>query len=72
VARKPKSDTPVDPLEKIARLLAMIAVSGMEKEEGARRLLGVGFDSPQIGAILGVGSNFANVAKSRGPKKDKT
>lgn len=58
----------IDPMEKIARLLAMIAVRGLENEEAARRLLAVGFDSPQIGGILGVGANFANVAKSRGSK----
>lgn len=71
MAKKPKSDVQIEPMEKIARLLAMIAVNGLDKEEGARRLLGIGFDSPQIGGILGVGPNFANVAKSRGPKKDK-
>ena len=60
-----------DPLEKISRLLAMIAVKGMEKEEAARRLLGVGFNSPQIGELLGVNPNFANTAKSRAPKKDR-
>jgi hypothetical protein len=46
----------------------MIATRELEKEEAARRLLSVGFDSPQIGGILGVGPNFANVAKSRSPK----
>jgi hypothetical protein len=46
----------------------MIATRDLDKEEAARRLLSVGFDSPQIGGILGAGSNFANVAKSRSPK----
>jgi hypothetical protein len=55
-------------MEKIARLLAMIATKELDREEAARRLLSVGFDSPQIGGILGVGPNFANVAKSRIPK----
>ena len=58
----------LEPIEKIARLLAMIAVKDLDKEEAARRLLSVGFDSPQIGGILGVGLNFANVAKSRSSK----
>ena len=57
-----------DALEKIARLLALIAIKGLEREDAARRLLSIGFDSPQIGGILGVGQNFANVAKSRKPK----
>ena len=55
-------------MERIAGLLAMMATRDLEKEEAARRLLAVGFDAPQIGGILGVGSNFANVAKSRKPK----
>jgi hypothetical protein len=61
----------VDPMERISQLLAMIAVKGLDNEEAARRLLAIGFDSPKIGGILGVGPNFANVAKSRAPKKDK-
>lgn len=51
--------------EKIARLLALIAVKGLDNEEAARRLLMVGFDAKQIGGLLGVNPNFANVAKSR-------
>ena len=67
---KTKSETvKLDPLEKIARLLAMIAVKELDKEEAARRLLFAGFDGPQIGGILGVGPNFANVAKSRSKAK---
>lgn len=74
MARAKKSADPItksDPLERISRLLAIIAVRGLEKEEAARRLLAVGFDSPQIGDLLGVGPNFANVAKSRTPRRDK-
>lgn len=70
MAKKAKGESAeVDPTDKIARLLAMIAVKGLGNEEAARRLLSIGFDGPQIGGILGVGSNFANVAKAR--KKDK-
>lgn len=67
---KNKKESPVklDPLDKIARVLALIAVKDLEREDAARRLLSMGFESPQIGGILGVGSNFANVAKSRDPK----
>jgi hypothetical protein len=68
--KRSAGDAPnVDPMEKISRLLAMLAVKGLENEEAARRLIAVGFDSPQIGGTLGVGPNFANVAKSRAPKK---
>jgi hypothetical protein len=52
-------------MEKLARVVAIAATAGMEKEEAARRLLGAGFDSPTIGRLLDVGSNFANVAKGR-------
>lgn len=69
MAKKAKNEAvKLDPLDKIARLLAMIATKDLDKEEAARRLLSVGFDGPQIGGILGVGPNFANVAKSRSPK----
>lgn len=66
-----KNDKQIDPLEKIARLLAIGFTKDLEKEEAARRLLAVGFDSPLIGGLLGVGPNFANVAKSRKPKSPK-
>ncbi len=55
-----------DAQERIARALAILAVKGIDdKEEAARRLLGVGYDSPTIGGLLDVGANFANVAKGR-------
>ena len=65
-----KSD-PIDPLEKLARLLAISVTNGMNKEDAARRLLAAGFESAQIGGLLGVGPNFANVAKMRAPKSGK-
>lgn len=60
-----------EPMEKIARLLAILATNGMEKEEAARRLLAAGFSSAEIGGLLGVNPNFANVAKSRKPRSAK-
>jgi hypothetical protein len=70
VAKSPKSES-VEPIEKLARIIAIGVTIGMENEEAARRLLSAGFDSPTIGGLLGVNSNFANVAKARGAKKDK-
>lgn len=67
---KTESEKP-DALERIARLLALIAVKDLSNEEAARRLLSVGFDSPQIGGLLGVGPNFANLAKFKGKAKGK-
>lgn len=67
---KRKSVEIPDAQERIARALAVIAVQGInDKEEAARRLLGMGYDAPTIGGLLDVGPNFANVAKGR--KKDK-
>jgi hypothetical protein len=69
----PKSNPVVEPLERVARLLAILAVKDIaDKEEAARRLLAAGFDAPTIGGLLDVGPNFANVAKSRKPKKKAT
>lgn len=56
-----KSSAVADPIERIARLLAIIATKDFEKEEAARRLLSVGFDARQIGELLGVNPNFANL-----------
>lgn len=67
MAKKAKSE-PLDPLEKLARVVAIAATASMDKEEAARRLLGAGFDSPTIGGLLDVNANFANVAKSRKAK----
>lgn len=64
MAKKARNDV-LDPMEKLARVVAIAATTGMDKEEAARRLLGAGFDSPTIGGLLDVNSNFANVAKSR-------
>jgi hypothetical protein len=61
----PKSKTVDDPIERISRVLAMIAVKGLDNEEAARRLLAAGFDAKQIGALLNVNPNFAHVAKRR-------
>jgi hypothetical protein len=58
----------VNSAERIARALAIIAVKDLDKEEAARRMLGMGHDAATIGALLDVGPNFANVAKLRKKK----
>jgi hypothetical protein len=71
VARKrekhvPKSNAVIDPIDRIARILAIIAMKDVpDREEAARRLLAAGFDSPTIGGLLDVGPNFANLACTR-------
>jgi hypothetical protein len=64
-----KSNTPDDPMERIARVLAIIAVKGLDNEQAARRLLAAGFDANQISGLLDVNPNFARVAKLRGKRK---
>lgn len=61
----------IEPMEKIARLLAIGVTKGLDSEDAARRLLTVGFDSPTIGGLLDKNPNFANMAKGRAPKKAK-
>jgi hypothetical protein len=63
-----KNSAVEDPMERLVRILAIYVVKDMDKEEAARRLLAVGFDAKQIGGLLDVNSNFANVAKSRKAK----
>lgn len=70
MAKKAKSEL-VEPQEKIARLLAIHVSKGMDPEDAAVRLLGVGFDSPTVGLLLNKNPNFANAAKSRGVKSTK-
>src|SRR5437660_6728372 len=47
--RKAAADALVDPMEKIARLVAIYVTRDMPAEEAAVRLLGAGFDSGIIG-----------------------
>jgi hypothetical protein len=68
VAKPKESDAVADPLERIARLLAMIATKDFEKEDAATRLLAAGFDAKQIAGILDVNPNFAHTAKNRKKK----
>ena len=70
MAKRAKNElAAIDPLEKIARLLAIHVCKDLEPEEAALKLLSSGFDSPTIGTLLGKNSNFANVAKSRAKGK---
>jgi len=70
LAKRGKAEV-TDPLERIARLLAIGVTNGLDAEDAARRLLAAGFDSPTIGGLLDKNPNFANMAKGRAPKKAK-
>lgn len=58
-------------MEKIARLLALIAVRDMDTDDAALKLDAIGFDAHDISGLLDVGPNYVNVAKHRkkGSKK---
>jgi hypothetical protein len=51
--------------EKIAGILALIAIRGMDPDEAAIKLDGIGFSARDISNLLGVGPNYVNVAKHR-------
>jgi hypothetical protein len=61
--RSLESELPV--VDKIARLLALIVVRDMDTDEAALKLDGVGFSGREIGTLLGVGLNYANLARHR-------
>jgi hypothetical protein len=65
VPKKAVAELNIDPMEKIARLVAIYVTKDMPAEEAAVRLLGAGFDAPTIGGLLNKNSNFANTAKFR-------
>ena len=64
-----KSNAIEDIMERIASVLAIIAVKGLDKDEAARRLLSAGFNPQQISGLLDVSPSFAGVAKHRGRRK---
>jgi hypothetical protein len=60
--------------DKIAGVLALIAIKGMEPDDAALKLDAIGFDAREISTLLDVGANYVNVArfrkkKSRGKKR---
>jgi hypothetical protein len=63
VPKKSAVEANIDPMEKIARLVAIYVTKDMPAEEAAVRLLGAGFDAATIGGLLNKNPNFANTAK---------
>jgi hypothetical protein len=55
--------------DKIAGCLALLAVKGMDPEEAALRLDGIGFTSHEIAGLLNVNENYVRVAKYRKKKR---
>ena len=60
------ADTPATTVQdKIAGCLALIATKGMDTDDAALKLAGIGFTAREIGGLLDVGENYINVARHR-------
>lgn len=68
-AEEPTEKGSAAAFDKIAGLLALIAVKDMEKETAALKLDAIGFTSHEISALLDVNENFVRVARHRRAKK---
>jgi hypothetical protein len=58
--------------DKVAGVLALIAIRDMEPDDAALKLDAIGFGSNEISALLGVGPNYVNVARFRRKKVGRT
>jgi hypothetical protein len=66
VRRKNVDDAPpANAADKIAAVLALIAIKDMEADSAALKLDAIGFTSKEISALLDVGPNYVNVARFR-------
>jgi hypothetical protein len=62
----PAAETPaITAQEKIAGCLALIATKGMDTDDAALKLDGIGFTARAIAGLLDVGENYVNVARHR-------
>jgi DNA-directed RNA polymerase specialized sigma24 family protein len=69
-ARAGKLGEPVSAEEKIARALGLLLVRNLEqKNEQVTLLRSIGFEVPDIAAMLGMTENHVNVAAFRARKK---
>lgn len=57
--------TRIGAADKVAGVLALIAIKGMEPDDAALKLDAIGFNSAEISALLNVGPNYVNVARFR-------
>lgn len=64
--RKPIASEPnTDPMTVISRLLAMIAVKGVDKDEAAVQLSAAGMDTKFITDLLGVSESYVRTMRFR-------
>lgn len=54
-----------EPMDRIARLLALLLVKNADKDDAALQLEGAGFDAREISEMLGVSGNYLHSLKNR-------
>jgi hypothetical protein len=59
-------------LDRIAGLLALIATKDMQKDDAALALDAIGFSAADVSGLLGVNSNYVQVARFRRRKAGRT
>jgi hypothetical protein len=69
--RDAENRAPVDPLQKIAGLLAIQVARDMEKDEAAKLLEGIGFTDPEINGVLGTSESYLRVMRHNARKAKK-
>jgi DNA-binding CsgD family transcriptional regulator len=62
----------VDRLDRIADLVALTLVRGLEQDEQIRLLSAAGYTPSKIGAFLGIRPNTVSVARTRARQKKAT
>jgi hypothetical protein len=65
------STPPVTAADKIAGVLALIAIKDMDLDDAALQLDAIGYTSKEISALLGVTPNYVSVARYRAKKGKK-
>lgn len=68
--KKDASEPTLDPMEIIARLLALIATKGVEKDEAALQLNAAGLNAKAITDLLGVSESYVRKARFNRTKKN--
>ncbi len=63
--RAAAAEPAVTAADKIAGCLAMIATKGMDTEDAAVKLAGIGFTAGEIAGLLSVNENYVRLAKFR-------
>jgi len=71
--RAPAAEAPAGKTaaDKIAGVLALIAIKDMDKDDAALKLDAIGFSSKEIADLLDVSGNYINVARFRKNKPAK-